>query len=98
MSKPELYDDFGNYIGDDLDSGDEDDILDDQFISQQKPTHAPLEGYDDQEEAEQKSDSGLMDVDERMWLIWVLRAHWIFFFRSHSFETRMLSPYYSTTA
>ncbi|TIA79617.1 hypothetical protein E3P96_03679 [Wallemia ichthyophaga] len=45
-----LYDEFGNYLGDDLDS-DEDDEDQEMVRSQPaQPAHAPLEGYDDDED------------------------------------------------
>ncbi|KDR85538.1 hypothetical protein GALMADRAFT_51855 [Galerina marginata CBS 339.88] len=62
MASFEDYDEFGNYIGADLDSDDEDEIQQQQ--QQEEPTSGvPLEGYDDvpMKEAE---DMALMEVDE----------------------------------
>ncbi|TRM61561.1 P-loop containing nucleoside triphosphate hydrolase protein [Schizophyllum amplum] len=65
MSSFDDYDEFGNYIGADLDSDDEDEVMQEQQFGQQ-PTAAgpaPLEGYD--EDLMEQDDSGaLMQVDE----------------------------------
>lgn len=63
MASFEDYDEFGNYIGGDLES-DDDEIPQDTFASsaaQQEQLHAPLEGFDEQPEG---ADSmALMEVD-----------------------------------
>ncbi|KAK7686621.1 hypothetical protein QCA50_010221 [Cerrena zonata] len=62
MASLEDYDEFGNYIGADLDSDDEDQIPQDDY--QQPPQHAaPLEGFDD-EPMPVPEDNALMEVDE----------------------------------
>ncbi|KAH9920212.1 Calreticulin family-domain-containing protein [Epithele typhae] len=61
MASFEDYDEFGNYIGADLDSDDEDEELQqNQFAPQQDVR--PLEGFD--EEPEQNDEMALMEVDE----------------------------------
>ena len=59
MASFEDYDEFGNYIGADLDS-DEDDIQQDDFA--QQPQQAPLEGFDD-EPMQEAGEGALMEVD-----------------------------------
>lgn len=59
MASFEDYDEFGNYIGADLDS-DEEDIQQDDFA--QQPQQAPLEGFDD-EPMQEAQDGALMEVD-----------------------------------
>jgi U5 small nuclear ribonucleoprotein component len=60
MASLEDYDEFGNYIGADLDSDDEEDIPQQQFVPQ--PSAAPLEGYDD-EPMPGTEENALMEVD-----------------------------------
>ena len=63
MASFEDYDEFGNYIGADLESDEEDEIQRDQFLRQepqQRETMAPLEGY---EEAEEEAGAVGMEVD-----------------------------------
>ncbi|KAI0690740.1 Calreticulin family-domain-containing protein [Cytidiella melzeri] len=62
MASFEDYDEFGNYIGADLDSDDEDAIPRDDFAPQAASTR-PLEGFDD-EPMEETGDGALMQVDE----------------------------------
>ncbi|KAF8167548.1 Calreticulin family-domain-containing protein [Crassisporium funariophilum] len=61
MASFEDYDEFGNYIGADLDSDDEDDAPQNQY--QEKPAAAPLEGYED-DAMQDVDDMALMEVDE----------------------------------
>jgi hypothetical protein len=64
MASFEDYDEFGNYIGADLESDEEDEIQRDQFLRQepqQRETVAPLEGYE--EEAEEPAGVVGMEVD-----------------------------------
>ena len=64
MASFEDYDEFGNYIGADLESDEEDEIQRDQFLRQepqQRETIAPLEGYE--EEAEEPAGVVGMEVD-----------------------------------
>lgn len=60
MASFEDYDEFGNYIGADLDS-DEEDIQQDDF-AQQPQQQAPLEGFDD-EPMQDAQEGALMEVD-----------------------------------
>ncbi|GLB43536.1 putative 116 kDa U5 small nuclear ribonucleoprotein component N-terminus [Lyophyllum shimeji] len=59
MASFEDYDEFGNYIGADLES-DEEEIQQEQFVPQAEV--APLEGFD--EEPVQAEETALMEVDE----------------------------------
>lgn len=61
MASFDDYDEFGNYIGADLDSDDEDDIQETDFgrAAQEQPEVAPLEGFDDEPMTGQE----LMEVD-----------------------------------
>jgi U5 small nuclear ribonucleoprotein component len=64
MASFEDYDEFGNYIGADLESDEEDEIQRDQFLRQepqQRETMAPLEGYEG--EAEGEAGAVGMEVD-----------------------------------
>lgn len=60
MASFEDYDEFGNYIGADLDSDDEDNVPDNQF--QDEPVTRPLEGYEDVK-MQEVDDMALMEVD-----------------------------------
>ena len=60
MASFEDYDEFGNYIGADLDSDDEDNIPENQF--QDEPVTRPLEGYEDVK-MQEVDDMALMEVD-----------------------------------
>ncbi|KAF8807906.1 P-loop containing nucleoside triphosphate hydrolase protein [Phlegmacium glaucopus] len=61
MASFEDYDEFGNYIGADLDSDDEDNIPENRF--QEEPVTRPLEGYEDVK-MQEVDDMALMEVDE----------------------------------
>ncbi|KAJ7269333.1 Calreticulin family-domain-containing protein [Mycena haematopus] len=61
MASLEDYDEFGNYIGADLDSDDEENIPQQQFVAQS--TAPTLEGYDD-EPMPGAEGNALMEVDE----------------------------------
>lgn len=61
MASFEDYDEFGNYIGADLDSDDEDNIPENQF--QDEPVTHPLEGYEDVK-MQEVDNMALMEVDE----------------------------------
>jgi len=67
MASLEDYDEFGNYIGGDLDSDDEEDVEQETFTrtaQAREETHAPLEGFDDEEPRPEGADSmALMEVD-----------------------------------
>ena len=60
MASFEDYDEFGNYIGADLDSDDDDNIPENQF--QDEPVTRPLEGYEDVK-MQEVDDMALMEVD-----------------------------------
>ncbi|KAF6748416.1 Calreticulin family-domain-containing protein [Ephemerocybe angulata] len=64
MASFEDYDEFGNYIGADLESDEEDEIPQNQFLrdTNQGPS-APLEGYED-EPMREVEEEGAMEVDE----------------------------------
>ncbi|KXN85686.1 hypothetical protein AN958_10869 [Leucoagaricus sp. SymC.cos] len=65
MASLEDYDEFGNYIGADLDSDDEDEELSqNQFVPQPSGAAAPLEGYDDEPMQEPEDNMALMEVDD----------------------------------
>lgn len=61
MASLDDYDEFGNYIGADLDSDDEDAIPQDDFAPQAASSR-PLEGFDD-EPMEEAGEGALMQVD-----------------------------------
>ena len=60
MASFEDYDEFGNYIGADLDSDDEDAIPENRF--QDEPVTRPLEGYEDVK-MQEVDDMSLMQID-----------------------------------
>lgn len=61
MASLEDYDEFGNYIGADLDSDDdEDNLLQEEFSRQPQPLEQPLEGF---EQEPGPDDQALMEVD-----------------------------------
>jgi U5 small nuclear ribonucleoprotein component len=64
MASIEDYDEFGNYIGADLDSDDEDEVPQHDFRTGQErfQAAAPLEGYED-ETMQGKEENALMEVD-----------------------------------
>ena len=63
MASFEDYDEFGNYIGADLGSSDEEDIPQNQFLREQASgSAAPLEGYED-ESMREAEEEATMDVD-----------------------------------
>lgn len=63
MASFEDYDEFGNYIGADLDSDDEDAMPQDAFAPQARATSAqPLEGFD-QEPLAEVEEGALMQID-----------------------------------
>lgn len=65
MASLEDYDEFGNYIGADLESDEEDEIAQDPYISgahEQELSHAPLEGFDDEQPHDVDS-MALMEID-----------------------------------
>ncbi|KAL5519447.1 hypothetical protein ACEPAH_1130 [Sanghuangporus vaninii] len=68
MASLEDYDEFGNYIGADLDSDDEEDIQQQTFTTTaqtREESHAPLEGFDDEQAPPEGPESmALMEVDE----------------------------------
>ena len=60
MASFEDYDEFGNYIGADLESDEEEDVSQAQFAPQ--PHVAPLEGYED-EQMHGVDETALMEID-----------------------------------
>ena len=64
MASFEDYDEFGNYIGADLDSDNEDEIQQTDFgrSSEAQPQTAPLEGYED-ERMPGEEENALMEID-----------------------------------
>ena len=58
MASFEDYDEFGNYIGADLDSDEEDEVPQNAFT---RETQAPLEGFDDEPMAQ--DEDALMEVE-----------------------------------
>ena len=62
MASFEDYDEFGNYIGADLDSDDEEDISQPYTQQQREPSAQPLEGFED-EPMEGVDEGTLMQVD-----------------------------------
>lgn len=61
MASFEDYDEFGNYIGADLDSDDEDDVPQNQFAPQ--PEVVPLAGYNDDDPMQGTDQNALMEID-----------------------------------
>ncbi|KAF8915081.1 P-loop containing nucleoside triphosphate hydrolase protein [Mucidula mucida] len=65
MASMDDYDEFGNYIGADLDSDDEDDAAQIPTFGQPSGSAAPLEGYDEDVSMQGPPDEGaLMEIDE----------------------------------
>ncbi|KAF7307348.1 U5 small nuclear ribonucleoprotein component [Mycena indigotica] len=62
MASFEDYDEFGNYIGADLDSDEEDDIPQQQSFAP-PPQAAPLEGYEDDDPMQGGEQSALMEIE-----------------------------------
>ncbi len=62
MASFEDYDEFGNYIGADLNSDEEEEEIHAQQYQQESSHAAPLEGYDD-EPMEEVGEGALMAVD-----------------------------------
>ena len=73
MASFEDYDEFGNYIGADLESDEEEEELQqNQFVPQ--PEARPLEGFD--EEPAQHEELALMEVDGTLLSnSWVLQSY-----------------------
>ncbi|KIY52663.1 P-loop containing nucleoside triphosphate hydrolase protein [Fistulina hepatica ATCC 64428] len=64
MASFEDYDEFGNYIGADLDSDDEVDVAEQSTFVPQPSTQAPLEGYDEDVPMPGPDEGALMQIDE----------------------------------
>lgn len=60
MASFEDYDEFGNYIGADLESDEEEEMGQQQFVPQ--PEVQPLEGFDEEEPAH-NDEMALMEID-----------------------------------
>ncbi len=67
MASFEDYDEFGNYIGADIDSDDEGDIADVNIEVPHAPHQQPLEGYDNEPVGVDPGTS-LMEVDGKFYL------------------------------
>ena len=65
MASFEDYDEFGNYIGADLDSDDEEEAPQNDFVQQQQQQQQPLEGFDEDEPMQAPDETGtaLMQID-----------------------------------
>lgn len=63
MASLDDYDEFGNYIGADLDSDDEDDVPQIPSYAQPSGSAAPLEGYDEGVQMPGPDDNALMEID-----------------------------------
>ncbi|KAI0081162.1 Calreticulin-domain-containing protein [Panus rudis PR-1116 ss-1] len=64
MASLEDYDEFGNYIGADLDSDDEDEVPQESYAQPEQPAVAPLEGFDEDVPMAGADEGALMQVDE----------------------------------
>lgn len=62
MASLEDYDEFGNYIGADLDSDDDEDVQQETY-GQRAPSTQPLEGFDDEPMTGVEEDNALMQID-----------------------------------
>ena len=63
MASFEDYDEFGNYIGADLDSDDEEEISQPSYMQQRAPSVQPLEGFDEDEPMTGADEGALMQID-----------------------------------
>ena len=61
MASLEDYDEFGNYIGADLDSDEEEEDVQQHDFSRPPPSQQPLEGYE--EEAAVPDEGAMMEID-----------------------------------
>ncbi len=66
MASFEDYDEFGNYIGADIDSDEEGDVADGNTGVPHAPQQRPLEGYDDEPGVD--PGTSLMEVDGECYL------------------------------
>lgn len=75
MASLEEYDEFGNYIGADLDSDDEDEAPQNEFggSRREEPRTAPLEGFDE-DETMQVQEGALMEIDGSLPNILILQG------------------------
>jgi 116 kDa U5 small nuclear ribonucleoprotein component len=75
MASFDDYDEFGNYIGADLDSDDEDEIQQTGFgrEAEAEPQVAPLEGYED-EPMPGHDENALMEIDGSCLALFILRT------------------------
>ncbi|KAG7452130.1 Calreticulin-domain-containing protein [Guyanagaster necrorhizus] len=64
MSSLDDYDEFGNYIGADLDSDDEGDVSQIPSYAQPSGSAAPLEGYDEDVPMPGPDDNALMEINQ----------------------------------
>jgi U5 small nuclear ribonucleoprotein component len=63
MASLEDYDEFGNYIGADLESEDEDEVPQTTYARPTQPEAAPLEGFDD-EPMETQEETSLIQIGD----------------------------------
>ena len=63
MASFEDYDEFGNYIGGDLESDEEEEEIQQQAQFAPQPESRPLEGFDDEPMQAQQEEMALMQVD-----------------------------------
>ena len=63
MASLEDYDEFGNYIGVDLDSDDEEEDVQQFNFTGPPQSHPPLEGYDDEPIPGGPDEGALMEID-----------------------------------
>jgi U5 small nuclear ribonucleoprotein component len=66
MASLEDYDEFGNYIGADLDSEEEDDDIQQHDFSRPPQSQQPLEGYDDEPMPGGPDEGALMEIDGQL--------------------------------
>lgn len=100
MASFEDYDEFGNYIGADLDSDDEDEQPQNRFQSQQEvpSAPAPLHGFDEDTSMQEAEDNALMEIDGRLVLLLIPRRRtWLilcraFSYGSHSTRRQAILP------
>ena len=99
MASLDDYDEYGNYIGVDLDSGDEDEDQQQQYSypgpSQPQPqTSRPLQGFDDEDEqmADEPGPGALMEIDGMFFRSPPSGFNHPFRIKRTRFQTRFLQP------
>ena len=86
MASFEDYDEFGNYIGADLDSDDEEEAPQNDFFQQQQQQQQPLEGFDEDVPMQAPDEPGtaLMQIDGAR------VSKYLYFVASHSCSPKNL--------